>query len=160
MGLSECTSYTAVDLNLSDHITPEMQSNIAAQNAVHLVDRSFTEMNVEDLPRIDGEENKRLFLFMFNVFSYLPNPYEALQKVAEEGDVAIISMWNSNSIPAVLLRKEYYNYLSTFCNGLFNGTSVSSTNHTVNKFQQQAHALGADITRKKGYITDSLILRF
>lgn len=64
-----------------------------------------------DFGEFESEELKKkrtIFIFMFNVLAYIPNPIVQINRYINPQDIILISTWNNYNENAINIRSEYY----------------------------------------------------
>lgn len=112
-----------------------------------------------DFPRSELGDQNSIFVFHFNILSYIPNPVKRINKYLKPGDVLYISSW-SNTPEAKAARKEYFDYLNLTTNPdnfqIDPNEEVGLCNLDLFPFNELKHY--RKHTRIKGTITDILII--
>ncbi len=148
--LRHCRTYTAVEKYLEDHIGPEMQARLKKRCRINLLNKDFESISASDLPK-----GKKLFLFLFNVYSYIEDALETQKILAGPGDVIVVSSWNVQSPASWRLRNEYQHYMKK------NASECSSpikTHDYLDDAEKSFSSFCAQTKRVKGDVTDILTI--
>ena len=101
LGLRLCRNYIAVDPHAYSHLTAELKERILLEKRIAIVSEGYEEFVAHQTP---GES---IYLFPFNVISYLESPEEKLLTHLTSGDVVFISTW-AGSEQAMKVREAYF----------------------------------------------------
>ena len=151
VALKYCDTYNAVEMNMDDHIKPEMQSYIKRNNNVNLINKSFSDVLKSELP-----ESSKVFFFLFNVFPYIPNAIASIKNLANPGDVIMISSWNNQSFTARRLRNIYYNHLQSSDTSCPFVPPAYATQNYLDDVEKQTALFTKKQYRRQSSITDIL----
>jgi hypothetical protein len=105
-GLKYAKSYVEIEPLLDLFLNDDVEFLAKNFNRIHLFDKRFGEVGNGEMP-----PGPSLYVFLFNIFSYIDNAINIINEVIEEGDVLFISTWNSTP-EAKKVRKEYFDYLN------------------------------------------------
>lgn len=112
-----------------------------------------------DFQETDLGINNSIFVFHFNIISYIHNPLSKINKYLKEGDVLYISSW-ANTDEAKTARKNYFDYLNL--NTDSNHFQIDPNEETglsnLDAFSFRKLKYYKNHKRIKGKITDILII--
>lgn len=98
--------YVAVEPLADIFISKEEQEEMMKDPFVHVINTGFGDFPAEQLPA-----GKTVFLFHFNIISYIPHPMRVINKYCKPGDILYLSTWNTTP-HAKDVRKQYFDYLN------------------------------------------------
>lgn len=85
-------NYIAVDKHLDVFINSHLSYIIDPVQKIELINKSFEDLSAQELP-----QNNSLFIFTFNVFSYMKNPLSSINRIIKEGDILFIAGWDKKA---------------------------------------------------------------
>jgi hypothetical protein len=100
LGLRLCRNYIAVDPHSYAHLTGELKEWILLEKRISIVSEGYENFIAQKSP------GDRIYLFPFNVISYLDDPEEKLLGNLTSGDVVFIATW-AGSEQARKVREAY-----------------------------------------------------
>ena len=105
------------------------------------------------------ENTNSIFVFHFNILSYISDPVKKINKYLKEGDILYVSSWNTTE-EAVNVRKEYFDFINTGMNSVDSKIDPDSTLGLCNldMFPFEKLKYHKSHERIKGKITDILII--
>lgn len=98
--------YIAIEPLINLYIQTELLFLIEQQPNVSIIAENFGEFSANKL----GKTN-HIFTFIFNVFAYINNPLEKINKYLKKGDILFISTWNLHSEKAIKIKKRYFEFM-------------------------------------------------
>lgn len=98
--------YIAVEPEADICIPTDVRKKIAGDSFIRVIDSKFGDFPPEWIP-----QNSSVFLFHFNIISYIPHPITAINTYCRKGDILYFSTWNSSE-KAKQVRKEYFDFLN------------------------------------------------
>lgn len=104
-------------------------------------------------------KNNSIFVFHFNILSYIYDPVKKINKYLKEGDILYISSWNTTE-SAIKVRKEYFDLINSGTNPADSRIDPTSTLGLCNLdlFPFSELKYYKSHKRIKGKITDILII--
>lgn len=147
-------NYIAVEPLADIFIHEQVRFILQKHKNIKVIGEEFGEYEIEQ-PLMQNS----MFVFHFNILSYIPNPIRRINKYLKEGDILYISSWNS-TIKAKSVRKNYFDYLNA---------NTSSNSYKINP-DETTGLCNLDVfpfdklkfykshERIKGEITDILII--
>ena len=99
-------SYTAIEPLSQMFIQKQFQFLVKQFKDIHIVSKRFHEVDKTNL-----QNGNQIFVFIFNIFSYLHDPFKDLNKLVKPGDVIVLSTWTYTD-RAKKIRKKYFDYLN------------------------------------------------
>lgn len=103
-------NYVAVEPLADVFIQKQVNFILSYHSDIHVIPNQFGEFNKEQIPSANS-----VFLFHFNILSYIPEPINKINKYLRKGDVLYISTWNNSEI-AKKSRRDYFNYINNGMN--------------------------------------------
>jgi hypothetical protein len=115
--------------------------------------------NFGDFSKKILNENNSIFVFHFNILSYIYDPVKKINKYLKEGDILYISSWNTTE-SAIKVRKEYFDLINSGVNPSDSKIDPTSTLGLCNldSFPFSELKYYKSHKRIKGKITDILII--
>lgn len=105
-------------------------------------------------------QKKSLFAFIFNILGYIQQPLTHINKYLKAGDILFIASWNSESMPSVKVRDDYFSALNEasdrFDNIMYNKETTGLCR--LDHFPFHALKYYQHHKRIKNTITDILII--
>lgn len=98
--------YIAVEPQAELFITSDQKKQLEDDTFTQIIDKEFGTFPAKLLP-----QNSSVFLFHFNIISYIPHPIQALNTYCRKGDILYFSTWNTSE-KAKQVRREYFNFLN------------------------------------------------
>jgi len=96
-------NYIAIDKFLNVFLRDNLRTSIQNNINITLINKSFEEVKKDELP------NKNcLYIFTFNVISYINNFLLHANKIFHQGNIIFISGWNDKGQE---LMSDYFNYI-------------------------------------------------
>lgn len=153
LAINKAKNYVAVEPLSHIFISDEQQKSVAQSDNIFVLNKKFQDITPSDLP-----EGNCVYIFIFNIISYIHEPLDALNALIKKGDTIIISTWNTTSQPALNLRKTYFDALNVHpeetC--IDPDDTVGLCNLDVFPFAGLSHY--SHHVRETGTITDNLII--
>jgi len=100
--------YVGVEPSLKNFLNEDIGFLIERNREITLVDKKFEMLEKKDLPF-----GNCFYVFLFNIFPYLEDPFSVINRFLKKGDVILLSTWNRNE-NAMAIRKRYFDYLNSF----------------------------------------------
>jgi|GEM_PF-6961237 hypothetical protein len=105
LGYENSKRYIAID-PITDLFVKNSQQNFISKNKkIKIFKKYFEELEPNEI----SSENS-LYVFTFNVISYIKNWKNALNKIIKRGDIVFVSYWNNNLKNKTLIN-EYYDFI-------------------------------------------------
>lgn len=148
-------NYIAIEPLADIFIQKQVNFILSMHQDIAVIDKDFGDFDQRDLPT-----NSSIFVFHFNILSYLSQPIKKINKYLRKGDILYLSTWNSTP-EAKKTRKEYFSFIN-------DGMSPSEFTIDPDKaigwcnldaFPFQKLKYYQSHQRIKGLITDILIIR-
>lgn len=98
--------YVAIEPLINLYIQKELLFLVKQQANVSVIPKCFGDFSPAELKR-----KNRIFLFTFNVFAYIDDPIERINRYIKRGDILFISTWNLHSKQALDIRKGYFDFI-------------------------------------------------
>lgn len=95
--------YIAIDPLIHFYIQKEIFYIINKIPNVSIINSSFGSFPPKKLP-----SGQYVYAFIFNVFAYIDNGLEKINKYIKPGDIICISTWNLKSLASVEIRNSYF----------------------------------------------------
>lgn len=95
--------YIAIDKFQSAFLSNRMRSMMKNVSIVTLINKPFESISIDDLPL-----SHNLYIFTFNVISYINNPVALINKIAQTNSLIYISGWNEMNSDVM---HQYLDYL-------------------------------------------------
>lgn len=99
-------NYVAVEPLADVFIQKQVNFILSYHSDIHVIPNQFGDFGKEQIPSANS-----VFLFHFNILSYIPKPIDKINKYINKGDILYISTWNNSEI-AKKSRREYFNYIN------------------------------------------------
>lgn len=99
--------YIAVEPLAEIFLPQQIRFVLGQHKNVRIIDKEFG-----GFPKRDLENANSLFVFHFNILSYIPDPIRKINKYLKKGDVLYISSWNRTE-EARRSRKEYFDFINS-----------------------------------------------
>lgn len=101
---------------VKQYIAIEPLADIFIQNQISFILKKHKNIKVigkdfGEFKKTDLAKNNSIFVFHFNILSYIPDPIDKINKYLTNGDILYISSW-SDSGKAKYVRKAYFDYLN------------------------------------------------
>lgn len=106
LAYGQTENYIAVEPFADIFIQKQVRYILSKHNNIKIVGKDFGDYNVDP-----SWAHNSIFVFHFNILSYIPNPIKRINKYLKEGDILYISTWNSTD-RAKTVRKQYFDYLN------------------------------------------------
>lgn len=147
-------NYIAIEPLANIFIQKEMQYILGKHSNIHIIPNEFGDFDNSKLP--DGNN---IYVFHFNILSYIPDPITRINRYLKEGDVLYISSWNTTQ-SAKRVRKEYFDYLNMNTLGDSHKVDPTDSNELIDldTFEFEKLKFYKNHKRIKGEITDILII--
>ncbi len=150
LGAAYAKKYIAVDPCLDYFINDSMRYLADSTSNVALVKKPFNQ-----LQRSDVGQERCLFVFLFNVISYLENPLATIHQLARPGDILFVSTWNETDTARHTMER-YFAYVD-------NQESYITVENLVRqkalkKFSEEFLTTFSRVETVKGDITESAII--
>lgn len=146
--------YIAIE-PLANIFIPKQINFILKKHAnIQIINSEFGDFNNQYIPNCNS-----IFVFHFNILSYITNPIDKINKYLKKNDILYISTWRNTS-EGKKIRKKYFDYINM--NRTDNSfiidpkTSVGLCNLDCFPFKKLKHY--KQHKRVKGNITDILII--
>ncbi len=156
VAISQHLSYVAIEPLIDFYIQSELLFLIEQKHNITIIPKTFG-----DFPSTDLNKTNRVFLFTFNVFAYIGDAIEKINRYINTGDIIFVSTWNLHSNNALKIRKKYFDYINksmmevhTNMSEFQNGEIYNLDNFDCSKLNYYTNN-----QRIKGEITDVLIIQ-
>lgn len=106
MVLGKVKQYIAVEPYADIFIQKQLSYILGFHKDIKVISNEFGDFDKDQI----GNGNS-IFVFHFNILSYIPDPVKNINKYLKPGDVLYISSW-SDSLKAQAVRKTYFDYLN------------------------------------------------
>ena len=134
--------YIVIDNHLSIFINDSIKYLLNSNPNIALINKKYEDLRSADLP-----SNNSLYIFTFNVISYINDPVYHIKRLIKKGDVVFISSWNPG---AQTIFEKYTNHV------------FNTTNHPkidIDLFVQHCRQEALNVTRIEGTTIDITIIR-
>lgn len=108
LGMERTKGYVSIEPLTDLYIGSPLQYLASKFINIKLIKSTFENTSKSDL--FDGNN---IFLFLFNIISYLENPLKGINRLASPGDVLFLATWNTSE-NSKKLRKDYFDYLNSY----------------------------------------------
>jgi hypothetical protein len=105
-GLKYAKRYVEIEPLLDLFLNTDVEFLTEHFHKVYLIDKRFGEVPNELMP-----PGPSLYVFLFNIFSYIDSAVQTVNRVVEEGDILFLSTWNRTP-EAKAVRKRYFDFLN------------------------------------------------
>lgn len=105
MAYKYAKKYIAVDPLINIFVNDSVRFLIKLSSKIKLVNKLFDNVEQSDL----GDGNS-IYVFLFNVLSYVNNPIKVINKIIKQGDILFISGWNMSTRSRLVMQK-YFEYV-------------------------------------------------
>ena len=102
--------YIAVEPLADIFIAKQVMFVLKQLKSIDVVKKNFGDFSKKIL-----NENNSIFVFHFNILSYINDPFKKINKYLKEGDILYVSSWNITET-AINVRKEYFDFLNAETN--------------------------------------------
>lgn len=106
MAYGRVKNYVAIEPLADIFIQKQVSYILTKHKDIHIIGQDFGNFNSNELPN-----NKSIFIFHFNILSYIPDPIEKINSYIKEGDILYLSTWNSTN-EAKTVRKSYFDFIN------------------------------------------------
>lgn len=100
--------YFAVEPLAHLYVQREFNYILTKHENIKIIPKKFGDFSSEEI-----STGNSLYVFIFNILAYIPNPIKKINSYIKDGDVLFISSW-SKSRKAVNLRRKYFDYLNSY----------------------------------------------
>ncbi len=108
-------NYIAIDKYLNLFLDKRPETSIKDLKNIKLINKAFEDVEINELPT-----NNCLYIFTFNVISYIDNPESSIRKIIDKDNIIFISGWSKN---CHILMSNYLEYIYQDSSYLKNSTS-------------------------------------
>ena len=147
-------NYVAVEPLINFYIQKELLFVLKQQSNISIIPENFGEFKENKL-----REGKRIFMFVFNVFAYIPNPIDKINQYLKKGDIIFISTWNLHSDKANDIRTKYFDMICKSMDVENLNEFKKGKTYDLNEFSFEKLNSYVSHKRLKGDITDILIIQ-
>jgi len=105
--LNKANKYIAIEPQADIFIPKQIDYILKSHPDIHVINKNFGEFHEEEL----SLQGNSIFVFHFNILSYIPNPIDKINQYLKKGDILYISTW-SKTKDAKRLRKKYFDYIN------------------------------------------------
>ena len=106
--LTYASRYVLIEPNMDIYFNESIRFLADQMKNVFLIKKRFHEVKQEEIP-----SGNSLFVFFFNVISYIENPIQSINRLLKKGDVLFLSSW-AKTQKARVIRSQYFTYLNNF----------------------------------------------
>ncbi len=152
LGLQYTKDYTSIEPLHQVFLNESFQYLLKSFKRIFLINQQFNRVKKDDLPA-----GSSIFVFFFNVFSYLPRPIDEINRVIKEGDVVFISTWNTTKL-ARYIRRMYLDFLNSYEGKVVIDPDSDAHITHLDSFPIKEISFYKKHERIKGEITDILII--
>lgn len=110
LSYSKAKKYIAVEPLAEIFLPKQIRFILEKQKYIKIIGKPFGNFPKKEL----GDLNS-VFVFHFNILSYIPDPVNKINKYLRKGDILYISSWNSTE-EARIARKKYFDFINSGVN--------------------------------------------
>lgn len=105
--LGKTKSYIAIEPLAEIFIQKHISYVLDLHNEIKVVNKEFGDFNTNEI----GTEGNSIFVFHFNILSYIQDPIGKINQYLKKNDILYISTWG-NSPKAKKVRKDYFDFIN------------------------------------------------
>lgn len=99
-------NYITVDPSVDMFLSKEVQFLVTNFSKIKLIRDNFLNLKKSDIKN----RSNNIFIFLFNVISYIHNPIQYLNQLIKPGDTVFISLWN-HTPQSLKVINDYFKYV-------------------------------------------------
>lgn len=137
-------NYIAVDKHLDMFVTDGLKKDLSSCLPIELLNKSFEDLKKDELPL-----HHSIYIFTFNIFSYLRNPLQLINELVNNKNLIFISGWNIEKTEQM---NKYINYVYKDCPCYIKDTSSFLNVHDIDFSQIKEIKHVEKITKKNSLV--------
>lgn len=137
--------YIAIDKHLDLFIIDDLKKSLQSILHIEFLNKSFEKLKSNELPK-----HNSIYIFTFNIFSYLENPVQLINQLIKNENLIFISGWNKEESKSM---DKYINYIYEESPFFIRDTSSFLNVHDMDFSQIEGIKNVEKITRRNSLIS-------